>query len=76
MNTPDKQNKKWWQFRSSGSGDYGRIAIICLLVFSFKDVVGPIDPFLEVLINILGIWGFFAAIMWLKKKIQEKRKKT
>jgi len=75
MNDINKEKKKWWQFRKSGPDDYGRIAILCLLVFGFKDVAGPINPFLEILLNILGIWGAFAAIMWLKKKIQVRKRK-
>jgi hypothetical protein len=71
----EKQNKKWWRFRPMSSKDYGRTAIICLLLVGIRDKLPLSDPITMTLINILGGWGAIAGVLWIKEKIKSKSKK-
>ena len=75
MNDTNKQNKKWWQFRQMGAKDYGRTAIICLLLVGLKGSFSA-GLFLDILIDILAIFGTISGILWIKEQIKSRGKKS
>jgi len=57
--------------------DYGKTAIICLLLVGIKGaLLESAGLFLDLLVNILAIVGMVAGILWIKERIKSRSKKS
>jgi hypothetical protein len=75
-NKTEKQDKKWWRFRQTSFKDHGRIALLGLLLAGLKGQFPRPNFVIEILLNVLIIWGAIAGILWLKEKIKSRHKKV
>lgn len=71
------ENKGQWYLRKMSPKDYGKTAIICLLLVGIKGALfESAGLFLDLLVNILAIVSMIAGVLWIKEKIKSKNKKS
>jgi hypothetical protein len=69
------QQKKWLQLKYMSKNDYGKIAIIGLvLAFIKTGIPVPLNPLLNFLVNVIITFGLFAGIMWIIEKSKRNKK--
>lgn len=76
LNVKKPQNRKWWHFRQMSSKDNGRIALLGLLLAGLKGQFPQPNMLVEILLDVLIIWGAVAGLLWLKEKIKLRHKKS
>jgi hypothetical protein len=75
-NLKSKEEPKSFTFRKMTSKDYGKTAIICLLLAGFKGAYfESAGLFLDLLVDILAIFGAISGFFWIKEKIKSKNKR-
>lgn len=73
----NKQEINKFKFRKMTSKDYGKTAIICLLLVGFKGAYfESAGLFLDLLVSILAIFGAISGFLWIKEKIKLKNRKS
>jgi hypothetical protein len=61
-----QQNKKWWQLKSEGKYNYGRIALLSFLLVGLKSAVQiPLNPVWDIVVGLIDIVGIISGIFWL-----------
>lgn len=73
----NEENKGRWHLRKMSSKDYGKTAVICLLLVGVKGALfESAGLFLDLLINILAVFGAISGVLWIKEKIKAGSKKS
>lgn len=76
-NLKNKEESKRFKFRNITTKDYGKIAIICLLLAGFKGAYFELAGlFLDLLVDILAMFGVISGFFWIKEKIRLKNQKS
>jgi len=77
QNSSNEENKGRWHLRKMSSKDYGKTAVICLLLVGVKGALfESAGLFLDFLINILAVFGTISGVLWIKEKIKSRSKKA
>jgi len=77
QNSTNEKNRGRWHLRKMSPKDYGKTAIICLLLVGIKGaLLESAGLFLDLLVNILAIVGMVAGILWIKERIKSRSKKS
>jgi hypothetical protein len=73
----NEENKGRWHLRKMTAKDYGKTAIICLLLVGIKGALfESAGAFLDFLVDILSVFGLVAGILWIKERIRLRSKKS
>ncbi len=77
QNLTNEENKGRWRLRKISSKDYGKTAVICLLLVGVKGALfESAGLFLDLLVDILAVFGVISGVLWVKEKIKSGGKKS